>query len=61
MGVSTEENKLLIIREPKTVHFDWPKDVGHSLKHEIDSVIKHNCFLAEDAIKETILADYFPI
>ena len=36
-----KENKLAIITEPKTTHFDLPKDVSNGLKHEI---IKHNEF-----------------
>ena len=41
MGVHVEENKLVIITEPKTTHFDWPRDITNSLKHETDSIIKH--------------------
>ena len=36
------DNKLLITVEPKTFHFNLPKDAGINLKHKICSVIKHN-------------------
>ena len=44
MGVIIEENKILIITEPKTTQFDLPKHVGTILKHETDFIIKHNKF-----------------
>ena len=37
MGMNIEDNKPLIIREPKIIHFDLYKDVNSSLKHDIDS------------------------
>ena len=46
MGVHAEDNKLAITAEPKTIHFDLPKDVYNNLKHQIDSTIKHNKLLA---------------
>ena len=42
MGVYLRDNKLVITTEPKTFHFNLPKDVDTNLKHEIDSVIKYN-------------------
>ena len=36
MGVIIKRNKLIIITEPKTFHFDLPKDVGNNLKHEFE-------------------------
>ena len=45
-------NKLLIITEPKTIHFSLYKDVVIHLKYEIDSIIKHNKLLAEHANKK---------
>ena len=54
MGVHSKNNKLVIITEPKSFHFDLPKDGGKSLKHETDSTIKHNEFLAEHTIKSEI-------
>ena len=42
MVVLIENNKLLIITEPKNFHFDLLKDVDKILEHEIDSIIKHN-------------------
>ena len=52
MGVKIEDNMLVIITEPKTIHFDLPKDVNKSLKYEVDSIIKHNTFLAEHTKKK---------
>ena len=51
MGVVIKENKLVIIREPKTNHFDLLKDVNTNLKHEINFIIKDNKFLAEHTTK----------
>ena len=46
--------RLLIIIEPKIIHFDLHKDVGNNLKHEMDSIIKHNKSLAEKTNMQTI-------
>ena len=54
MGVHIDSNKLVIITEPKAIHFDLSKDVDNNLKHEIDFIIKHNELLAEHAIKNWI-------
>ena len=54
MRVHIEDNKLVIIAEPKTFHFDLPKDVDKNLEHEIDFIIKHNEFLAEKTIENEI-------
>ena len=51
MEVIINDNKLVIITEPKTIHFDLPKDVGNNLKHKIYFIIKCNAFLAEHTIK----------
>ena len=51
--------KLVIIAEPKTVHFNLSKKVGNNLKQEIYFIIKHNEILAEHTIK-TRLVDYCP-
>ena len=40
MGVHIRDNKLVIITEQKTFHFDLPKDVDIDLKHEISFIIK---------------------
>ena len=50
MGVHIEDNKLVIITEPKTFRCDLPKNVG-SLKHEMDFIIKYNEFLDEHTIR----------
>ena len=34
------DNKVVIVAEIKTFHFDLPKDAGINLKHEIYSIIK---------------------
>ena len=51
MEVHIGDNKTVITTEPKTFHFDLPEDAGKNLKHEIDSVIRHNELLAEQRIK----------
>ena len=48
----------LVITEPKTIRFNLPKDLGNNLRHEIDFVIKHNNFLAEQTIKIRLLSKY---
>ena len=40
--VHIEDNKLVIITETKTVHFDLSEDVDNNLKYEIDFIIKDN-------------------
>ena len=45
-----EDNKLVIITETKTVHFDLSEDVDNNLKYEIDFIIKDNQTLAEHII-----------
>ena len=46
-----KENKLVIIREPKTNNFDLLKDVNTNLNHEINFIIKDNKFLAKHTTK----------
>ena len=41
MRVYTDDKKLLIKTEAKTIHFDLPTEVINSLKHELDPIIKH--------------------
>ena len=45
---------IIIITEPKTIHFDLSKDVGKNLKYEIDAIIKDNNFLVWHIIKNAI-------
>ena len=59
MRVYIDENKLVIIAVPKTIHFDLPRDVAKYLKHEIHYIIKHNEFLAKHKWK-TRLVNYCP-
>ena len=40
MGVIIKESKLEIMAEPKTIHFDLPKNFPNNLKHEIGFIIK---------------------
>ena len=54
MGVYIEDNKLVIIIEPKTSHFDLPEDVRNNMKHGINSIMKHDELLAEHTIKNKI-------
>ena len=48
------DNKLVITIEPKTFHFYLPKDADINLKHEINSIIKHNVLLPEHKTKNKI-------
>ena len=41
MGVIIKDCRLLIIKNPKTIHFYFPRDVKNNLKHEINYMIKH--------------------
>ena len=53
MGVHIGDNKLMIITEPKTFHFDLPQNVDN-FTHEIDVIIMQNELLGEHAIKHKI-------
>ena len=55
MEVHIKDNKHVIITETKTCHFHLPKNVYKNLKHEIDSIIKHNEFLAEHTMRTRLL------
>ena len=54
MGVNIKDNKLIIIAKPKTIRFDLTKDVCNDSKYEINSIKKHNEFLADHLIKNEI-------
>ena len=54
MGVYIDDNKLVITTEPKNICLVLPKGVGKNLKHEADSIIKHNDFFVENKIKKEI-------
>ena len=63
MGVHIEDNKLVIITEPKTIHFNLSKNFDNSFKYEISFIINHKKHLAEHAIKNKIsqlLSKYKP-
>ena len=49
-----EDNKLVLITQPKTFHFDLRKDARISLKHQIYSTINQNVLLIEYNIKSKI-------
>ena len=42
------KEKMIVIRDPKTFHFDWSKDVDENLKHKIEFIIKSSESLAEN-------------
>ena len=46
--------KLIIVTETKTFHFDFPKEFGTNLKHEIYLIIKHNKLLTKYTIKNEV-------
>ena len=48
MEVYIGENKLVIITEPRSISFNLTNKADNSLKHKIDSIIKHNEFLNEE-------------
>ena len=50
------KENMIVIEDPKTFYFyfDWPKDVGENLKHEIEFIIKSNKTLAENEVKNDI-------
>ena len=45
---------MVVIREPRTFdfNFDFPKDVGKNLKHEIGIIIKNNKSLTQNKKKQ---------
>ena len=54
MGIHIWDNKLIIITEPKTIHFNLPKVISNNLKYEIDFIIRDNELLTEHKIKNKI-------
>ena len=51
MGIHTGDKNLVKTTEPRSFHFDLPKNVYKNLMYETDSIIKHNELLAEHTIK----------
>ena len=45
---------MIVIRDPNAFYFDfdWPKNAGEKLKHEIKFIIKSNESLAKNKIKK---------
>ena len=54
MEVMINVNKVVMMIEPKTIHFNSSEKVDNSLKHKIHFVIQHNKFLAEHTIQSEI-------
>ena len=54
MGVYIDDNKLLIIREPKTICSDLSEKVVNNLKDKINSIISHDEFLPDYTIQNAI-------
>ena len=54
MGVYFDDNKLVIIAEPRSICFNLINKTDNSLKHEINYVIKDKGYLAEQKIKSKI-------
>ena len=50
------EEKMIMIRDPKLFcyNFNWPKNVDENLRHEIESIIKSNKYLAKNKINYDI-------
>ena len=55
MGAIINDNKFVISTEPKTIYFDFPKDIDNDLKHEIYFIVKLNESLEEETIKNQII------
>ena len=45
---------MILVRDPRTFDFDWPKDTDENFKHEIEFILKSNESLAENKIKTEI-------
>ena len=54
MGVFTDDNKLVIIVEPKTVRIDLPLNIDERLENDIKFNVSRNESLAKYAIKNEI-------
>ena len=54
MEVYIDDKKFVITAEPKIFRFNLTNKVDNSLKHKINSVIKHNEFLTVHKIKNEI-------
>ena len=47
----TKSNKIIMITEPKTIHFDLNNEIDNNIKTKIYFILKPNEFLAEHTIK----------
>ena len=45
---------MILVRDPRTFDFDWPKDADENLKNEVEFIIKSNESLAENKIQNEI-------
>ena len=43
---------MILVRDPRTFDFDWPKDADENLKNEVEFIIKSNESLAENKIQK---------
>ena len=51
MSVYIDDNEIVIMTEPKTIHFNRTKNVDNNLKHGIADIRKCNEILPEHVIK----------
>ena len=54
MGVYIDDNKLVIIAEPRGIRFNLTKKTDNSRKYKSYAIIGHNEFLPEGRIKNEI-------
>ena len=54
MGVFFDENKLVIIEEPKTIHIDLHVKINENIENDIRYMVNRNESLADYAIKNQI-------
>ena len=54
MGVFFDENKLVIIEEPKTIHIDLHVKINENIENDIRYMVSRNESLADYAIKNQI-------
>ena len=48
LSILFDDEKLVIIRLPKSIRFELTKKIDNNLKFEVNHIIKHNEFLAEE-------------
>ena len=55
MGLYIENNKLVIMKNPKTFHFNLPKGLDNNSMHEIVFIVTHNELLAKHTMKNELV------